>query len=376
MAQSRGADNDGRTPGLPVEAPAPTDAAWAIPPVDPETNEVLPTTEIERRERIRAEHEQGFFAVDAFYGEHRERIHQPLYREGGELADDVWEFRRAEGTAVRVPIADIWKLDRGDEDGEALERVVVDMVRRVVGELGADVMAILYKIANDPPNWRRPRFTVSLNTLLDLMGYPHDSRGLHTSDNRRQLSATLLALQYTHIGVTGQRGDGSTVGIYAPLLSALVYKTSQKVAGLHPAEVIKRGLPDEIGITINSVWYGDRDGGRAMIDGAYTLIPNASLPAARRAGHGSRRVAPADRLRAYIAGHQAVAGTVSSIVLPRSTLLEHAGIHDRNVTNATRTLTRACDRLRADAVITDYAPRPLPIEKLALVTLHLVPSAS
>ncbi len=100
------------TPRLPVEVPTQTDAAWAIPPVDPETNEVLPTAEIERRERIRAEHEQGYFAVDAFYGEHRERIHRPLYREGGEIADDAWEFQRAEGTAVRVPIAEIWGPDR------------------------------------------------------------------------------------------------------------------------------------------------------------------------------------------------------------------------------------------------------------------------
>jgi len=349
------------------QPPSPPDA-WAIQQIDAKTGRPLTPVETAWRGRIRDEHEQGLIAVDPLYHGAREAIHQPLLGERGEIVGDAWELRRANSTTLRVVLGQIGDTGGLRADESALQQVAVTFARAAIGDIAADLMKVLYTYANDPPQWRRPEFTVHLTDLLDRMGYARDERGVHRSSNRRRLSEALLALHYTHIGI--QREDGEEqVGFIAPLLSSLEYRTRERVGHLTPAEVFRQGLPEVVTISINSRWYRLRDAdGRPVND--YKLIPRVGLdPVGGRARKG-RRMTPTHMLRDYIESCREHA-TGDRIELTRGALLQVAGITDRNVTNATKTLTKTLDRLAGERILAGYAPRPLPLDTSAYVRLAL-----
>ncbi len=355
-------------PMAPEAAPAPVPDAWNITALDPKTGQ--PITEGERafRVRIRAEHERGMIAVDPLYHAARDAIHQPLLNEQGEVVDDAWELRRANSTTLRVVFGQIGDASKLEAQPEALQQIAVTIARAAIGDVAADLMKILYTYANDPPQWRRPEFTIHLTDLLDKMQYARDERGVHRSANRRRLSQALLALHYTHIGIQREDGD-ERVGFIAPLLSSLEYRTREPVSHLTPAEVFAQGLPDVVTVSINSRWYRLRDAeGRAVDD--YVLIPrNEPTLIGGRARKGRRRT-PLDLLRGYVTASQSHA-TDGRIALTRGAMLQVAGVTDRNVTNATKTLTRTIDRLCNEGVLRTYGPRPLPLDTEAYITLVL-----
>jgi hypothetical protein len=355
------------THGSTADESAPPEA-WSIQPLDPKTGQPITPLEAAYRVRIRTEHEQGLIAVDPLYHAAREAIHQPLLNERGELVDDAWELRRANSTTLRVLLDQIGDVKCAEMDPTALQQLAVTIARASIGDVAADLMKILYTYANDPPQWRRPEFTVHLTDLLDRMGYARDDRGVHRSANRKRVAMALLSLHYTHIGIQREEGQ-EHVGFIAPLLSSLEYRTREPVAHLTPAEVFAQGLPEVITVTINQQWYRLRSADGRPTD-EYVLIPRHAPSAIGGRARKGRNLTPVHMLQDYLAGCRPHVPD-GRVELTRSALLTVAGITDRNVTNATKTLTRALERLCAAGSLAAYSPQPLPLDPSAYITLVL-----
>ncbi len=60
-----------------------------------------------------------------------------------------------------------------------------------------------------------------------------------------------------------------------------------------------------------------------------------------------------------------------SIRLTREALLLQSGITDARRRQATQTLAKALDRLRADGILRDYAPQPLSLDANEMISLTL-----
>jgi hypothetical protein len=310
------------------------------------------------------EAQEGFTGIDALYYSTHRIIHQPLTDEQGMLSTEGWVLDRANNTTLRV-------VQSEGVDPSTLERLAVTIVRSAINDFAGEVMLHLFALANDPPNWRRPQLHIQLSDLLDRLGFKRDNRGIHYSDSRRKLSTTLLALQLTQIGVqqrAGRKGDNS-VGFIAPLLSGITYATQQDVGNLSPIEVFEQGLPDSVSIYINPLWYQ----GLREPDGApgrrYTLIPRpepAATPGRTRGGSRS----PALRLlREYIQRCKR-AEQGRQVAITRQVLLHVAGITSKRVDKANASLGRLLDTLVTEQVIEGYAPAPLPLGLMEIVTIR------
>lgn len=335
---------------------------WAILNVDPLTGDLIDGEERAYRERIRQEADQGLFGVDAFYFSVKRAIHQPLIGEHGEVAEDAWQIERANKIVLRVPIGD-------DPVTGRIQEAAVNIARTALDDFAAEVMEMLFSIANDPPNWRRREFTVHLSGLLDRLGFKRDSRGVHRSDARRKLSTTLLGLHLTHVGVQRKGGRrGGTVGFIAPLIGSIVYATKEDTGALSPLEVFRAGLPEEIGLSINPLWYHGlrQDDGSAGKN--YTLIPRPqSLP--RNDRPRAARSRTTEYVREYVVRCQG-ASAHPYLQITLRMLLEVATVRDSNPRQAARTLQRALEQLCDEATLSDYGPKPLPTSASDLVTLH------
>ncbi|GAC1400603.1 MAG: hypothetical protein NVSMB65_18360 [Chloroflexota bacterium] len=339
---------------------------WTVLRIDPASGELLGTEEAAFRERIRVEAEQGLVGVDALYLSVHRTIHQPLVGEQGRVLGDAWLLQRANRTTLRIPIGE-------DADATARENVAVTIARAAIDDFAAEVMMHLFAAANDPPNWRRPSFTVRLSDLLDRLGFRRDDRGIHRSDARRRLTTTLLALHLTHIGMqreAGRRG-GRSVGFIAPLLAAVGYATREDVGHLSPIEVFEQGLPEEVSIAINQLWYAGVRQPDGLPGQDYTLIPRP-LPGAGGRKRGGSRSRVAAVLREYVLRCRA-ATTDSRVAITRRALLDISSISDRNVTQASRTLTHALDILCTEETLVAYAPSPVPLGSGDMITLYWQP---
>ena len=353
-----------------MDTEQPDGQEWVVGRLDPLSGELLGDEELAFRARIRAEAEQGMVGVDALYLSAKGAIHQPLVGEQGSLSGDSWLLTRANKTTLRVPVPEAG-------DSAALARAAVTIAGAAIDEFAAEVMLHLFAMANDPPNWRRPDFSVRLSDLLDRLGFKRDNRGVHRSDARRRLTSTLLALHLTHVGLqrSGPRraGGRAATGFIAPLLSAVGYATQEDVGHLSPIEVFEQGLPEQVAVVINSVWYEGvrrRDG----LPGAeYALIPHLAPPEGAGRAHRGRRSPVVDLLREYLLRCRAATES-PRITVSRQALLDVANIHDRNPRQAGRTLGRALDALHAGGQVRAYSPRPLPMGPADLIVVDLGPA--
>lgn len=339
---------------------------WQVRPVDELTGEVLPPDEVAYRAVIRSDHEQGLMAIDATYYAQRERIHEPLQREKGSLSPaQEWELQRPNSTTLRIALREIGDPARQTEGLDGMEGVAVRLAHALCGPRAAMVMHVLYAIANEPPNWRRPRITISLAELADRLGYTRDERGVQRDYARKEISRVLLALHYTHVGLQ-RTADGESQGVMAPLISRLEYSTRENVADLSPQQVFERGLPDQITVTIG--WFGSlRDGdGRAAHSYVRVLPPVYGTARARSNRTG---ISTVDNLRRHVL-HYRKNVQAEYVELARSVLLEQAGITNRNVTNANKSLKRALDGLVEEGVLRGYDPVPLPLRATELIALR------
>ena len=351
-----------------TETERPDRQEWAVVRLDPLSGTLLGDEELAFRARIRAEAEQGMVGVDALYLSAKGAIHQPLVGEQGSVSGDSWLLTRANKTTLRVPVP-------AAGDAAALAQAAVTIAGAAIDEFAGEVMLQLFAVANDPPNWRSPEFSVRLSDLLDRLGFKRDNRGVHRSDARRRLTTTLLALHLTHVGLqrsAPRRGGRAATGFIAPLLSAVGYATQEDVGHLSPIEVFEQGLPEQVAVAINSVWYE----GVRQRDGApgaeYALIPHLAPPAEAGRAHRGRRSPVVDLLREYLLRCRVATGS-PQITVSRQALLDVANIHDRNARQAGRTLGRALDTLQATGPIRAYRPRPVPLAAADLITVELTP---
>ncbi len=274
------------------------------------------------------------------------------------MASERWELHRAR-TMVVVPIPDV-------DDPQSVREAAVEIAKAALGPFAGELMLCLYAIANDPPNWRTPAFIVSLNDLLDRMGYVRDGQGRHYSANRRQMSSTLLALHLTHVGIRHENASRQQQAVVAPLLESVGYLAGEETQHLNIMEVFTQGLPDRVGVRIHQLWY---DGlrsreGRPGVD--YTLIPR--MPARRGRSSATARSLPQVVLREYLARCQLDLHG-KPLVIARERLLAIAGIQNTRTGGGNRTLAKALDRLRAEGVISGYEPDPLPTHPDAPITI-------
>ncbi len=363
----------GGTEGKGADRPAQLvlDGSWDIEPIDPRTGAMLSAEESQYRGVIRGEAERGLIAMDPLYHAHAQEIHQPLLNEKGVVVEDGdWELRRRNKTMLRISFGSIGNGNVGvvEPGGQNLEDLGVTIARKAIGEVAADLMQLLYRKANDPPHWRNQDIRATLSELMDDLGYTRDERGVHRSGNRRSLSQTLLALQFTQVGVQHDEG-GVSVGTIGSLISGMQYRTRVPVSDLSPVEVFAQGLPEDIVITLNSRWYRVRDANGRPLEG-YALVPRDGPPLLAPGGRKGRRLTPYHRLTSYLDVARAHAPN-GSIRLTREALLLQSGITDARRRQATQTLAKALDRLRADGVLHDYAPHPLPLDANEMVSLTL-----
>ncbi len=265
----------------------------AVGDIDLLTGQPLSADEVEFRQLIQQENE--FIALDAEYAAYRAAIHQPL-------AIDEMPRPDAQGWTVQRPVTSLQLPFPTFERELSSQESVVQLLRHMVGEFPAKIMHLLFEIANDPPFYRRPDITISINDVLDRLGYTRDGRGIHYSVNRKRLTLTLHALYLTDVEVYQRRGK-TTKAFSAPLLSVLGFTSSNdNVRQMPIPEVFARGLPDVVQLSINAIWYrGVRDAeGRPGTN--YQLLRahwRWSCPARRRGrpcrGRGSVRTGRSQR---------------------------------------------------------------------------------
>jgi hypothetical protein len=121
-------------------------------------------------------------AVDRAYQRLAYRIHRPLHDPEGE------EHRVDRGNLVLE-----WT---GPAD---LPMSWKDYVDPFFSDFGMRVLYLLYRVANDKPNYRKGHFTVHATTLLDMLGLKRDARGIHYSRNRERLWRTLRSAHYLRV---------------------------------------------------------------------------------------------------------------------------------------------------------------------------------
>jgi hypothetical protein len=326
---------------------APAAVLPAVGDIDTLTGRPLSAVEVEYRLKM-IQQEGEFIAVDTEYAAFRAAIHQPLGEdEVGRLDDEGWRLERPV-TALQLPLLPV---DRTADSQET----VVQLIKHFVGEFPAKVMHLLFEIANDPPFYRRPDIRVSINDLLDRLGYTRDSRGVHYSANRKKLSQTLLALYLTQVELRRTRGK-NTDGYRAPLLASLGFSTTEDVRNMPFREVFAQGLADVVPLTINPVWYRGVRGTDNRPGTHYQLLPRTTReigPRRRGAPRGQgqmRSGRSVDNLRVYVQRCQtSTQARQVEIALP--SLLHEAGITNRNISQAQITLRRALDRLVEEGVL-------------------------
>jgi hypothetical protein len=323
----------------------------AVGDIDVLTGQPLSEVEVDFRRQI--QQEIDFIALDAEYAAYRAAIHQPLGEdEYPTLDNEGWSLQRP-NTALQLPLVPVDR-EQVSQDG------VVELLRHFVGEYPARVMHLLFEIANDPPFYRRPDITVSINDLLDRLGYTRDSRGIHYSASRKRLTRTLQALYLTDVELYQRRGK-TTKAFSAPLLSVLGFTSSnEEVRQLPLREVFARGLPDVISLSINSIWYrGVRDtDGRPGTH--YRLMPRVTAEQTGRKRLGNRpgkaqvrSGRSVDNLRIYIQRCQ-TSTQARHVAIALPSLLQEAGITNRNTSQAAATLRRALDRLIEEGILTSH----------------------
>ena len=349
-------------PALPRPSPTvplpPTPIDWTVPLVDERTAGRLGQAELVYRRRIALEGQDGAFAVDNRYLSAHADIHQPLVAEQGQLSQAQWELQRARTTLI-VPIPDV-------DDPQAVREAAVQIAKASLGSFAGDLMFQLYAIANDPPNWRNPAFTISLTDLLDRMGYRRDALGRHQSTNRKRISSTLLALHFTHVGMRHEQGRRQQ-GIVAPLLDTLAYDAGEHSARLSMLEAFAQGLPDRVSVRIHQLWFDglrNQDGLPGM---DYSLIPRKPPARGGRKRGGSRSTAEAV-LREFLL-HCMEENGHATLVLTRERILAVAGVQRVRPHSANQALAGHLRRLQDEGIIGGFQPDPLPTNPDARISI-------
>ncbi len=141
----------------------------------------------------------------------------------------------------------------------------------------------------------------------------------------------------------------------------------EELANLSAMERFDRGLPELLHITINDEWHNGLRDADGRPRHSYALAPRPAVLFAQQPRRGGRpRVK--DSVREHLQRCRASAN-VTKMLVARQVLLSAAGITDKNVTQAGKTLAKALDALIADGDLAGYTPSPLPLEPDTTITL-------
>jgi len=342
--------------------------------VNPSTGSPLAPEEVAVRQSIADDAAKGLAAVDPAYLAYGDAIHDPLRQENGVIVEGSLVVDRDNRVRVRVSLESLARLGRGndghagrEEMGEGLQDLAVSVAATLCGERSARVMRVLYLYAND--QGRTGHVVTTLNELLDRLDYAKDERGLHRYKNRVAVSQALLALQYAQVDLSIATADGGGVGVIAPLLASLEYRTRERVADLSPQQVFERGLPDQIAVTINRPWYRLRDDSGRLTN-QIALVSRKSLLPGATTYYRQKRTTASGALTAYIASIR-TSIPLDIITVERRALLLQSDITDRRPTTANRTLTRALNKLVTEGKLMSFEPNPLPLDNESSVILRL-----
>jgi hypothetical protein len=291
---------------------------------------------------------EGLVAVDKLYASKATEIHSP---------PDAWDFNMGVLVGRRRTIA--LEMRELPELAQEIIDNIIDIIRPFVGLFGARVVHLLYEIANDSPYWRNPLVTIDTNEFLDRLGLKRDKHGYHYSENRERLRDALNAAHYLEIvGEYTAWEDGKQVrkAMRRTVLSLIgaTFDASEN-KGLSTADLFRRGLPKTLQIRLNFYDGVRRPDGR--LGNQYVLMrPLANpeiLPSARH-------TVTEELLKAYLLQRYRQTRMESrTLTITRGTALEKANISTKNVTWATRILTRALDKLVADGTVESYSSIPI-----------------
>jgi hypothetical protein len=213
----------------------------ARPPAADKIEGAIGGTTLEQK-RVYAEYARGFFAAERLLYIHRPDIHTqhvwevdahghvtaslqqsaagepgsgvvdttavvadgPSAEPPGASAEDPEQPEPGKPGEQRVPAlvaldANGQQLVVGPEDGEdasskpqLIVTPAIEVARLAEGDVAARIVNILYRIASDPPNWRRPEGSLDANQLMDELGYERSNDGRHQHLNRIRARDALL----------------------------------------------------------------------------------------------------------------------------------------------------------------------------------------
>ena len=250
----------------------------------------------------------------------------------------------------------------------------VEIAHEVEGEVAARLIAILYRIASDPPYWRQPLITVETNLLLDQLGYKRSKEGYHENRNREVVRDTLIGLQ--RVEIRAQRFDPTSPTGRALYRAPLIYLRGgqysiEETKDIPMSTLLERGLPTSL--TIELGWYAGVRQADGRLGNNYALQPRAST----FFGQLTAQQGTADALLEFLYLMRSLhANTSQPLVLTRGAALRRAHIHTRNVTRARQILEAALNRLKERGYVSNYTPIPSrPHETFEVTLCHTPPIA-
>lgn len=323
--------------------------------------------------------EAGFIAADAIWATNRGQIHRNGARAHFTVINNALSTSPEQGLYIQMPIP--WLSN--EEDGVGL---VTEIVRQIFGNEAANLMHLIYQIANDPPYWRTPTIRLSVNEVLDRLGKKRDRNGYHHAENRLWLKKTLLAFASVPISagrlVRRKGNERKYESFVAPLISVATSFTIKDEQGegsaLEQAPNLAQlwkgnSLPgDEITVSINRPWYMGVRGEDGRLGTDYVLLPRLEESKPKKGNYNYTRVA--DALTDYLyLRHRELGGHKFDLPLTRQIIMEKGGITDKNVTQANKTLRKALTTLQERKVILTFSPEGLPTKAAEIIILSLNP---
>jgi len=262
----------------------------------------------------------------------------------------------------------------GQAERDIMVSSAVEIAHEVEGEVAARLVAILYRIASDPPYWRHPLITVETNLLLDQLGYKRSKDGYHENRNREVVRDTLIGLQ--RVEIRAQRFDPVSPTGRALYRAPLIYLRGgqysiEETKDIPLSTLLERGLPTSL--TIELGWYAGVRQPDGRLGNNYALQPRSSTFFGQlTAQHGT-----ADALLEFLYLMRSLRmNTSQPLVMTRGVALTRAHIHTRNVTRARQILEAALNRLIERGYIMSFTPIPSRATDTFEVTLSPAPPAA
>jgi hypothetical protein len=210
--------------------------------------------------------------------------------------------------------------------------------------------------------------TIETNEILDRLGLKRDEKGYHRSNNRERLRDALNAAHNLEIiGEYFDKEKGKEVRkqIYRTVLSITGATFDAKEnAGISPFDLRERGLPKSLQIRLN--FYDGIRRPDGTLGNHYVLVPRLAAEALVNASHAQTH----ELLKAYLLFRYRQTRMESlTLIVTRQTALEKANITTKHITWATRTLTKALEKLVEEGIIEQFSKVPLKGHESFTVTL-------